>query len=129
MKINTQNENIRINIQNEKIKYKSFIIIFIKMIIFIIISNQFKAQLYIINILQFIEINFIVINNFNNIISDSDFSLILEEYHEFANIFNKKKVYKLFLYQLYNHHISLQEKIIPSFNLIYTLISEKLKVL
>ena len=41
---------MRINAQNENMKYKSSTITFIEVIIFIITSNQFEIQLYIINI-------------------------------------------------------------------------------
>ena len=120
---------MRINTQNEKTKHKSSTITLIKATAFAIASNQLEAQLYIINILQLIEINFTTIDNFNNIASNLDFSLILEEYHEFIDIFNKKEAYKLPSYRSYDHHISLQEKAILSFDSIYTLIFEELKVL
>lgn len=69
----------------------------IKIIFFAMILKNLKVELFILCITQIIEINFIISNNFNNII-DSDFFLIFEKYHEFTDIFNRKKVNKLSLY-------------------------------
>ena len=48
-----------------------------------------KTELFILNITQIIEINFIMNNKINNMIIDLDLSLIPEEYHEFIDIFSK----------------------------------------
>jgi hypothetical protein len=73
---------------------------------------------------KFILIEFSIIDN-NNI----NLEKTLSYYHEFADIFFKSRLNKLFLTCLYNHKIQLMEKIKLSYSPIYKISIDKLKIL
>src|ERR1700738_13682 len=60
---------------------------------------------------------------------DSDLSTIPPEYHEFADLFSKKKADILLPHWPYDHQIPLEPGTTPPFDFIYSMSPMKLKVL
>ena len=93
------------------------------------VLRQVNVQVYILIIEQLVEeLRIMTFTIFENL-QDSDLSHVSKEFHEFADVFDKKEVDKLSFHRSYDHRIFLIKDAKPFQESIYNLSSIELNAL